>query len=391
MWDLIFKTFIKNYQDTSSPKVREDYGKLASLVGILTNLLLCLTKIAVGLLARSIAIVADGVNNLADASSSLMTLVGFKLASAPEDEEHPFGHARIEYLTGLLVSLVIILLGGQLFVTSFKKILNPDPVEFSYITVGILILAILTKVWQALFYIASGNRINSLTLKATGIDSRNDVIATSGVLLSLIIGRVTGLQVDGVMGCIVALFIVWSGIQLVKETADPLLGQSPDPELVKEILDEINDNPEVVGCHDLMIHNYGPGRIFASVHIEVDADKDIMVSHDMIDNIERHLSTEHKINLVVHMDPVKLNDPLLSQIKELLKETILPLKGVCGIHDVRTVPGPTHTNVIFDAVVTPGCIYDAEDISRMAKEAFGVLEVNFNVVVSLDLDFTNFH
>ncbi len=315
MGSFLIKLFIKNPDKTDDPDVREQYGKFAGVVGIVSNLFLCLMKVGFGLLARSIAIIADGINNLADASSSIITLVGFKLAAQPEDEKHPYGHARIEYLTGLFVSIFIIVIGLQLLKTSVDKIIHPEPVEFSYLTAGMLVAAILIKLWQSLFNSSIGRKIRSVTLTATAADSRNDVIATSVVLASLLFGKFTGLQIDGYMGCLVALFIVWSGVQLVRETSSPLLGEAPDPQLVENIREIICRDPSVLGIHDLMVHNYGPGRIFASVHIEMDANGDIMTNHDIIDNIERLVQRSLNIQFVAHMDPIKTDDPLVNKTK----------------------------------------------------------------------------
>ena len=253
MGKVLFKLFIKDHENTSDPSVREQYGKLAGAVGIISNLLLCIAKIAIGFFSKSIAIIADGINNLADASSSIITLVGFKLASAPEDEDHPYGHARIEYLTGLFVSILIIVIGIQLLKSSVLKILDPEPVVSNAATIIILIIAILIKLWQAGFNVTVGKKIDSVALMATAADSRNDVISTSAVLISVLIGKFTGLQIDGYMGCIVALFIIWSGIQLVRETSSPLLGEAPDQEMVDAILTIIGKEPGVLGIHDLMV------------------------------------------------------------------------------------------------------------------------------------------
>ena len=388
MGSFLIKIFIKDYKNTSDSKVRERYGKFAGAVGIISNALLCMAKIAVGLIAGSIAIIADGINNLTDASSSVMTLVGFRLASIPEDRNHPYGHARIEYLTGLFVSVLIIVLGVQLFKTSFAKVLHPDPLEFSYLTVAVLIAAILVKLWQSVFNADIGRRINSVTLAATAADSRNDVIATSAVLLSVLIGRFTGLQTDGYMGCLVALFIVWSGVQLVRETTSPLLGEAPDESLVKAITDTVRQEPGVLGMHDLMVHNYGPGKIFASIHVEVDADGDLMESHDMIDNIERTVKDTLHIEFVVHMDPVKLHDPLIEKMSDIIKDAFSPLEGVESIHDFRIVPGPTHTNVIFDVVLAPDCRYPESQIRRIAEQAVKTVDSSFYTVITFDRAYT---
>lgn len=385
---LLFKLFIKDHENISDPKVRERYGKLAGIVGILSNLLLCIMKITIGLFSGSIAIVADGINNLADASSSIITLIGFKLAAAPEDEDHPYGHARIEYLTGLFVSIIIIIIGLQLLKTSVDKVLHPEPLVFSYSTVIILVAAIIIKLWQSGFNVSVGKKINSVALMATAADSRNDVISTTAVLISLLLGEFTGLQIDGYMGCLVALFIIWSGYQLVRETTSPLLGEAPAHETVEAIMDIINREPGILGVHDLMVHNYGPGKVFASVHIEVDANGDLMKSHDMIDNIERIVKETLRIQFVVHMDPVKINDPLINKLHGIISDALTPLEGVESIHDFRIVPGPTHTNIIFDAVLSHSCKMSEKDITAIADAAAKKVDTSYFVVITFDRAYT---
>lgn len=388
MGKLLIKLFVRDYENTEDPKVRESYGKFAGVVGIISNLFLCIMKILIGVFSGSIAIIADGINNMADASSSIITLVGFRLASKPEDEDHPYGHARIEYLTGLFVSILIIVLGVQLFKTSLEKIFNPDTLEFSYITIITLVIAIAVKLWQSLFNISIGKKINSLTLIATGADSRNDVIATSAVLVSVLVVKFTGLQIDGYMGCLVALFIIWSGIQLVRDTISPLLGEAPDDDLVKAITETVKKEPGILGIHDLMVHNYGPGKIFASIHVEVDADGDLMKSHDMIDNIERIVKESLRIEFVIHMDPVKTNDPLIHRMKAVISEAFAPLDGVENIHDFRIVPGPTHTNIIFDVVLSMDCRYTEKEIQKIADDTVKAIDDNYFVVITFDRAYT---
>ena len=388
MGKLLIRIFVKDHENTDDPRVRERYGKFAGVVGIVSNLILCIMKILIGLVSRSIAIIADGINNLADASSSIITLVGFKLASQPEDEDHPYGHARIEYLTGLFISIVIIVIGLQLLRTSIDKILHPDPLEFSCLTIIILVAAILIKLWQSLFNRSIGRKIRSVTLMATAADSRNDVISTSAVLISVIVGKFTGIQIDGYMGCLVALFIIWSGIQLVRETTSPLLGEAPDQELVDSIAEIVKKEPGVLGIHDLMVHNYGPGKIFASMHIEVDADGDLMESHDMIDKIEKRIKDELHVEFVVHMDPVKTDDPLITKMKKIIADALLPLDGVDNIHDFRIVPGPTHTNIIFDVVLVADCSLSEKEITGIAAEAARSVDNDFYVVITFDHAYT---
>ena len=388
MGKLLIRIFVKDHENTDDPRVRERYGKFAGVVGIVSNLILCIMKILIGLVSRSIAIIADGINNLADASSSIITLVGFKLASQPEEEDHPYGHARIEYLTGLFISIVIIVIGLQLLRTSIDKILHPDPLEFSCLTIIILVAAILIKLWQSLFNRSIGRKIRSVTLMATAADSRNDVISTSAVLISVIVGKFTGIQIDGYMGSLVALFIIWSGIQLVRETTSPLLGEAPDQELVDSIAEIVKKEPGVLGIHDLMVHNYGPGKIFASMHIEVDADGDLMESHDMIDNIEKRIKDELHVEFVVHMDPVKTDDPLITKMKKIIADALLPLDGVDNIHDFRIVPGPTHTNIIFDVVLAADCSLSEKEITGIAAEAARSVDNDFYVVITFDHAYT---
>ncbi|MDD2190718.1 MAG: cation diffusion facilitator family transporter [Eubacteriales bacterium] len=388
MRKFLIRTFIKDYENVKDPKVRENYGKLAGIVGIVTNLILSAAKIIIGLFVNSIAIIADGINNLADMASSAITLIGFKLAAKPGDLEHPYGHARFEYLAGLAVSFLILIIGIRLLTTSFDKILNPDPQQFSYIVVIILVLAIGVKVWQAQFNLKTGEDIHSSALKATGMDSRNDVIATTAVLISVILGKLTGLQLDGYMGCLVALFIIYSGFKLIKETSSPLLGKAPDPELVKEIEERICEEDAVLGIHDLVVHDYGPGRIFASVHIEVDAYGDLIHSHDIIDNIERTISTDLKIHLVAHMDPLETNDPLTQAINEKIADILKPLDGIAGFHDLRIVAGYTHSNIIFDIVITEECSLTESYIKNMVEKQLQVMDKTYYVVITFDKSYT---
>ena len=384
MIKILYKLFIKNYEDTKNPKVREQYGKLAGAVGIVSNLFICVLKIGLGLFQNSIAVIADGINNLSDAASSVITMVGFKLAAMPEDEDHPYGHARIEYLTGMVVSMVICFVGFQLLLASFDKILHPQPIDFNYLTVIILVISILVKIWQAVFNRKTSKAIHSVALLATAADSRNDVITTSAVLISLSVGYFTGLQLDGIIGFLVALFIIYSGILLLQETSSPLLGEYPDESLVLSIKEEILNNPGVLGIHDLVVHNYGPGKIFASVHIEVDAKNDIMESHDMVDNIEKNLSKQLGIHIVAHMDPILKDDPLTKELHIYIKAIITELDGIDSMHDLRIIPGPTHTNIIFDAVISPSCTLNEDEICATIELELQKINPSYFVVITFD-------
>lgn len=389
MNDFLFKKFIKDYENVKDSDVRDNYGKLAGAVGIVSNSLLCIMKILIGWISGSIAIIADGINNLADASSSIITLVGFKLAALPEDEEHPYGHARIEYLAGMAVSVMIILVGVELGKSSIDKILEPSPLEFSWVLVAVLILAIVIKVWQARFNISTGKKINSLALMATGADSRNDVISTCVVLLGVLIGHFAEIQIDGYLGLLVAVFIIWSGICLVKETVSPLLGEAPDHELVEQIAQIAKSHEGILDIHDLAVHNYGPGKIFASIHLEVDASVDVMESHDLVDNVEHEIANKLNINITAHMDPVDLSTPYRAEITEIIKNAIKPIDGVVSMHDLRLVTGPTHTNVIFDIVIAPGCKSSEDEIKKVIDDAIHKKYPNFFTAIDFDKSYIN--
>lgn len=387
MGNFLFKRFIKDYENTKDPKVRDDYGKFAGIVGIISNAVLCTMKILIGLISGSISIVADGINNLADGASSIITLLGFKLASLPEDEEHPYGHARIEYIAGMAVSVMILIVGFELGKSSLEKIITPEPLEFSWTVVIVLLIAIAIKVWQAMFNISTGKKINSLALIATGTDSRNDVIATIVVLLGILIGHFFDVMVDGYFGLAVAAFILWSGIGLIKETISPLLGEAPDEELVSQIESMTMAYDGVIGIHDLIVHNYGPGKIFASMHIEVDSAVDVMESHDLIDTIEKHLSEGLNIMLTVHMDPVDINNPYREPLSHILKDALHEIPGALGFHDLRIVPGTTHTNVIFDVVLSHECKLSQREISDILKQKVNEFNSSFLCVIEYDMNY----
>lgn len=388
MTNLLIRLFIKNKDQVGDPAVRIAYGKMAGMVGIVTNLTLCVFKILIGLISGSIAIIADGVNNLTDTSSSIVTLIGFRLSSQPEDEGHPYGHARIEYLAGLIVSVLIIVVGVFLFRSSLDKIFHPEPLHIDAWTLTVLLLSIAAKFWQALFYTKIGRTIKSVTLTATSTDSRNDVITTSVILIGVLIVRLTDVQLDGWLGCGVALFILWSGIQLIKETSSPLLGEAPSREMTDEIARIVRSHERVLGLHDLAVHNYGPGKIFASIHIEVDADGDLMDSHDMIDNIEYEIRRTLGIHCVAHMDPVRANDPAVLRVREPILKVVAETECIADFHDLRVVPGKTHTNIIFDVVLAPGCPMSEGDIRKIFEAEIHRLDPTYHVSISFDRAYT---
>lgn len=341
---------IPNADQVQDPAARTAYGKLSGVIGIVGNLLLFICKLIGGILTGSLSIMADAANNLSDASSSIISLLGFHLASRPADDDHPFGHGRYEYLSGLLVSFLVLLIGFELLKSSVGKILHPTEVTFRWIAVILLIVSILIKVWMMAINHKIGVTIHSQTLIATATDSRNDAISTTAVLAATLISQYTPLHLDGWMGLAVALFILYSGLELVKDTLDPLLGTTPDPVLVQEIHDRIIAYPGVLGTHDLILHDYGPGRQFASVHVEMAAENDVLVSHDVIDNIEHDLQKQLGIHIIVHFDPISTTSPITADLRSWIAEEIKQIDHRLTIHDLRIVPGPSHTNIIFDCL-----------------------------------------
>lgn len=384
MTDLILRIFVRNHKNTEDPAVRDKCGRVAGAVGIVTNFLLFLMKIIVGTVFHSVSVTADAVNNLTDSGSSVVTLIGFKMASKPADEKHPFGHARIEYLSGVIVSFIVIFLGLQLGMSSIEKILTPEENALTPVALVVLVISILAKLWQCLFYRKVGRMIKSESVEATSKDSRNDVIATSVVLLGAVITMLTGVNLDGYMGAAVALFIVFSGVQLTISTADPLLGQAPEGELVQTITEKMLSYPGIIGMHDLAVHNYGVGRCFASAHCEVDAKNDILVSHDLIDNIERDFSRDLGIHMVIHLDPVIVGDARTDALHCKVQSLVTALYPTVTIHDFRVIWGVTHSNIVFDAAV-PFAVKDSDAVITKKLEAeIQKLDPDYRTVVTID-------
>ena len=384
MTDLILRIFVRDHKNTEDPAVRDKCGRVAGAVGIVTNFLLFLMKIIVGTVFHSVSVTADAVNNLTDSGSSVVTLIGFKMASKPADEKHPFGHARIEYLSGVIVSFIVIFLGLQLGMSSIEKILTPEENALTPVALVVLVISILAKLWQCLFYRKVGCMIKSESVEATSKDSRNDVIATSVVLLGAVITMLTGVNLDGYMGAAVALFIVFSGVQLTISTADPLLGQAPEGELVQTITEKMLSYPGIIGMHDLAVHNYGVGRCFASAHCEVDAKNDILVSHDLIDNIERDFSRDLGIHMVIHLDPVIVGDARTDALHCKVQSLVTALYPTVTIHDFRVIWGVTHSNIVFDAAV-PFAVKDSDAVITKKLEAeIQKLDPDYRTVVTID-------
>lgn len=386
----IRKLFIKDYQDTQNPKVRFRYGLVAGIFGIISNALLCVFKLIVGVVGNSITIIADAINNLSDAGSSVVTLVGFKLSATPPDNDHPFGHARYEYITSLLVSVTVLFIGILLLKSSIEKCITPEEVSVSVYTYIVLGVAIAMKLVQMLIYLDFSKAINSGALKASAADSRNDVLATVAVLISTIVIDVAGdkispkVSVDGIMGIAVSAFIIVSSILLIKEAMSPILGEKPPKELVDKITAKILSYDGVIGVHDLVVHSYGENHCFVVAHVEVPADVDITKSHDVIDNIEHDFWNEMHVHITIHMDPVDTKNKQLAVLKLRAQNAIANLDENLSLHDFRLVSGQTHTNMLFDVVIPYGSKITLDDVKDALKKEFGNDPVKYFFVIDMD-------
>ena len=363
--NFLVKRFVKNYDNVSDVKVRSAYANLAGIVGIVTNLMLFIIKLSVGLLSNSVSILADAFNNLSDAASSIITIVGFKMANKPADAEHPFGHGRIEYITAMIVSFMVMLVGLQFVKTSFQKIINPTPVTFELLPFILLLISIGFKFWLSKFNKSIGNKINSSTLKATATDAMGDVFTSTTVVISFLISKFTTLPIDGYIGIVVALAIVYSGFSLIKETLSPLLGEPPDPVLVSDITDMVMSYENITGIHDLIVHNYGPGRIMASIHAEIPSNIDIMEIHHIIDTAEREISKKLNIYLVIHMDPICVDTDEIIEARNMVQDVLSKYEEVKSFHDFRVVGDHDKKNLIFDIEVCPKCLANESSSSQL--------------------------
>lgn len=351
MISLLSRILIKDAEQYHKPEVRRSYGIFCSIYGIILNIILFGMKCFAGVVTGSVAIMADAFNNLSDAGSSLVTLVGFKFAGMKPDKEHPFGHGRFEYISGLIVAIFIILMGFELARSSVDKIIHPEVVETGAAAIVILVISVLTKIYMALYNYGVGKKINSSAMRATALDSLSDAVATTVVLLAMGIMKITGINVDGYCGVLVAIFILWAGYQAAKETMSPLLGGKPDAEFIRQIKDIVLTHDKIVGIHDLIVHDYGPGRVMISLHVEVPGDEDIFKLHDIIDNIEMELEEKLHCNCVIHMDPVESNNEVVNIMRQRVAKIVQSIDAQLTIHDFRMVTGQTHTNLIFDVVL----------------------------------------
>ena len=385
MVNFLIKHLIPHSDQTGDPAVREAYGTLAGCVGICLNVLLFVGKFVAGSIVGSIAVTADAFNNLSDAGSSLITLFGFRLAGKRPHSDHPFGHGRIEYVAGLIVSLLIILMGVTLARESLDKMLHPQDVTFSLLSAGILAASILVKLYMYSYNRALSKKLNSSTLKATATDSLSDAFATLAVLISMIISHLTGLRIDGYAGILVALMILWGGFGAARDTISPLLGTAPDPEFVKKIQSIVRSCPVVTGMHDLVIHDYGAGRRMISLHAEVPANGDILATHDAIDLVERRLHDELNCHAVIHMDPVETDNAAVNAVRQRVLEALhAQMDSAVSIHDFRMVTGPTHTNLIFDLLLPMDSPLTEEAAKKQAEAIVSALDPHYNAILTID-------
>ena len=386
---LLIKLFVKDSLNTGNPAVRMRYGILSGCVGIILNVILCVAKFIVGTVTNSIAITVDAANNLSDAASSVINLFGFKFAGKPADEEHPFGHGRLEYLAALIVSFIILVMGIELAKSSILKIITPEPVVFSYVSASILIITLFAKLWLAFFYRNVGRRINSPAMKAVIWDSISDFCATSSTLIALILSAFTAIPVDGYFGLAVSVFVFLAGIGIIKNTVGPLLGEPPEPAFVKSIEEKVLSYDGIIGIHDLILHNYGPGRIFGSVHAEVPANIDIMQSHDTIDSIERDMKQSYGIDFVIHMDPLVVDDVHIALLQALVLDLVLDIDEQLSIHDFRVIEGPTHTNLIFDLVTPHQYPVKSSVLINDIRTRLQKLNNRYYAIVTVEQSYTN--
>lgn len=389
MTNLLVKIFIKNADDINDAKVREHYGMLSSFVGIFCNICLFVIKFLMGILSNSIAITSDAFNNLSDCVSCIITLFGYRLAAKPADKDHPFGHGRMEYIVSIVISFLIFLVGFELLKSSFDKIIHPQAVVFSTTVLIIMIITILVKIWMSMFNKKLGTKINNSAMIATATDSMNDVIATSATIISLVLSLFTTLPIDGIMGIVVSLFILYSGYGILNDTLSDLLGKPADKETVKAIEKIIKDHQDIIGIHDMIIHDYGPGNAIGSCHVEVDANADFVLTHDLIDEIEKEIGAKLHIMMTLHMDPVDNNDELTKAYKEKVNKIVKEINDEMTIHDFRIVTGPTHDNLIFDCVIPFECKYSKDEIKKMIDDKLNNDDKQIFTVITFDGQFVS--
>ena len=384
MTDFLVKHFVKNYEQLDNPLVREHYGIFSSLVGIFCNIFLCVSKLLIGIMSGSISIISDGFNNLSDCASCFVTILGYKMAAKPADKDHPFGHGRMEYLTSLVIAVVIIVVGFELLKNSFDKLIHPTSLEFSYVALVVIIISICVKIWMGLFNKKLGKRINSSIMLATSKDSMNDVAATSTTLIALVGSLWTDFPLDAIMSILVSAFILISGYGIVRETVDLLLGRPIDEELVKRLKAIVGASDVSLGMHDLVIHSYGPGNMMGSAHIEVDCRKNIMDIHEAIDKLEREIYNTLKINITIHMDPVDPEDELTRECRQMIQNIAKEIDGALSVHDFRAFTCSDNIKLVFDMLIPFDCKIKEENIKREIDDRLAHREESYITVITFD-------
>ena len=384
MTGLLLRIFIKNSEDTDNPKVRQKYGMLSGIVGIVCNVILFVTKFFAGIITGAVSISADAFNNLSDAGSSIITFIGFKMAGKPADTEHPFGHGRIEYVAGLAVAVAIIVMGVELFQQSAERILHPEETVFSIVSVLILAGSILMKLWMCLFNRKLGKKLDSAAMLATSTDSLSDCVSTTVVLLSLLLFRFTGINVDGLAGAVVAVFVFLAGIDAAKDTLQPLLGQPADESFVNRLEQLVTEDKHILGVHDLIVHDYGPGRRFASLHAEIPYNMDMLEAHDVIDIAEKRVKSVLGCDISIHMDPVVTDDEQINELRKLTERVIKEIEPSLNMHDFRVVKGPMLTNLIFDVLVPYNFCMSDEQLKKKINAAIREEQENCFAVINID-------
>lgn len=382
--NFLYKTFIKNYQDVKNPQVAKKYGLLASIVGIVLNSFLFAAKLVVAILSGSVSIISDAFNNLSDASSSVVTLIGFKISSKPADEDHPFGHQRMEHICAFIVSAIILYIGIELGISSIQKIINPSIVEFSYITLGILIVTIFVKLWMSFFYKKTSKKIDSLSLKASSKDSLNDVIATSVIVVGLFIGKLFNINIDGYLGIVVCAYILISGVFIIKETINQLIGGTPDKEIINKVVEEISKEEQVIGVHDVLYHSYGLGEVYISLHAEMDSSLTLIAAHDIVDNLEKMIKKMYNVELVIHVDPVLLNDELLSEVSYKLKNIIKKISDKLSYHELKIINKKKRTTICFDLLVPYNFEMNNKEIYDLVNKELRLINDDYRASINFD-------
>lgn len=384
MTKLLLNIFVKNNNNVSDIMVRQKYGTLSGGIGILINVILFILKFSAGVLTSSISVTADAFNNLSDAGSSIVTLIGFKISGKPADSDHPYGHGRAEYITALIIAFVIVIMGFELLKSSVEKIINPEIINFTSTSFFILVISIAAKLWLALFNKNLGKRINSSALSATATDSLNDSIATTIVLISLLTVYFFGINIDGYAGVIVALFVLYSGYDTAKDTLQPLLGRAPNPEFVKALEDCILSNTKISGIHDMIVHDYGPGRVIVSLHAEIPCDMNLLEAHDIIDNAELIVKSKFKCEISIHMDPIATNDKFTNELKKKVLDIINTIDPCLGLHDFRITNGPLRTNIIFDIEIPFNFKYTDKEVVKTTANKIKELSDKYYPVIHVD-------